>query len=218
MKYIFPPRTLTSFPKESQKMIQTDPWIAQYKFNDTRCIITYTETETEAALWSRHAERIKNYTPPQGIKDQLNQLHKLLGNNTPLYIDGGILHNKHQAIKNTIIIWDILVNIHHQTGTTYQTRYNQLANITTDQPYYIKGIHVGTHILPNIILPINIPPTDWDTAWEGVYHINKDYTQPLIEGLVYKNTSGILKQGLKPDNNTEWSYKSRVPTKRHKIC
>lgn len=216
LKYIFPPRTKHSFPKETQETIQCAPWIAQYKFNDTRCIINI--TGGNITLWSRHAEQIKNYTPTEEITQQIHNIHKLLGTPITLQLDGGILHSKHPAIKNTIIIWDILVLKNQMIGTTYISRYNQLHNVSTLETYNIGNTPVAHHITQNIMLPINIPPNEWDQAWENIYKINQPYTQPLIEGLVYKNTQGKLKLGLKPDNNTDWTYKSRVSTKRHQIC
>ncbi len=72
----------------------------------------------------------------------------------------------------------------------------------------------------------------WDQMWENIDETNKPYITtnsvrysnavqvetnitPLIEGLVFKNPHGKLKQAFGIKNNTEWQGKSRVSTGRH---
>ncbi len=233
-KYIYPPRPEICTPREDNEIYKTLDWTAQYKYNDTRVLIKLRSTG-RIEIWNRHAERIK-YNPPTWLTDQLHTIHEKLGPGYHL-LDGGLLDQKHRAIKNTIIIWDILIhNNQHLTGTTYNTRYNIIHNLTNTSPAtgtpknwdYTETLTnpqttttLGHSITENIHIPQNWEPNKWTKCWETIDKLNaphlKDGCGPLIEGLVYKDPNGILTWGFKPKNNSNWIARSRVTTGRHKF-
>lgn len=220
-QYIFPPRTKVCFPRQEASFLKGDHWIAQYKYNDSRCLIKkYPDGQIQ--LWNRHAERFRAYTAPPELLQQAAQIFTKLGCEGYGLLDGGLLDQKHPAIKDKIVIWDILVhNGTHQLGTTYSERYLKILEVSKQetQQYIDKQgntYNIGQKITQDIFTPHNNPSTEWENMWDIIDNINKPFpNNPLIEGLVYKNLNGVLQLGLKVDNNIDWSYKSRVKTKRH---
>jgi len=213
--YIYPPRTTSTLPPGTLPNTQ-QPLIAQYKYNDTRLLIKL-QPNKKPELWTRHKTKL-HYDPPQTLTQQLQNIHNQLGPTTTHYLDGGLMHDRHPAIKNTIIIWDILAhNNQYLLNTTYQQRTQILQQLTQGHPKtHWETIDIGTQIQPNIIIPDNHNPNNHhQQLWKNIHTINKPHTQPLIEGLLYKKTNDKLKIGLKESNNGHWQVKSRLQTGRH---
>lgn len=225
-RYIYPPRPNGCTPRGEYDIFISFGWQAQLKFNDTRLLIKM--LNGQITLWNRHGIELQ-YIPTPDLQEQLGNLYQRLRQAHPgsdyFLLDGGLLHNKHRAIKDTIVIWDMLVCAgHYQLGSTYQHRYDQIWALVTDEPYQFqqedKQFTLGRCISTDILVPENIPtPEGWEEAWELVDAINEPYLAagngPLIEGLVFKDLQGQLELGLKEKNNQSWSARSRVTTARH---
>lgn len=233
-RYIYPPRPQSAIPREAANQYADYGWIAQLKYNDARALVKYLPSPTGNAndvpveLWGRHGEKFRNYTTPEHLITELREVHKKLGLNPNEWslLDGGLLDFKHEAIRDTIIIWDILVKDgDHLTGTTYQSRYDIIAAITNGDWYYHpphgkhEPLNLGRRITDNIFMPINWPADTWDEAWDLVTRANAPYIEkgkgPVLEGLVFKDSEGILENAWKEQNNSAWLGRSRVTTGRH---
>jgi hypothetical protein len=232
-QYIFPPRAQDAIPREDTTTYGELGWIAQLKYNDSRCIVKYCDNG-EIQLWNRHAERFRTYFPPAELIEELHEIGERLKiePGTVTMLDGGLLHQKHTAIKDTIVLWDILVhNDQHLIGTTYRNRYHQLAATATNEPWVYThqthdSIEFGHKFTTNTFIPLNIPHSNWDAAWEIIAVVNAPWTKgtpnspnyeikPVIEGLVLKDPLGTLEMGYKEKNNSDWLCRSRVHTGRH---
>lgn len=221
--YIFPPRAENCIPRNQADIYFNLGWKAQIKYNDTRLLIKYLPNKVE--LWNRHGMRI-NYTPPPELQEQLQTLKDKLYLNDWSLIDGGLLDAKHPAIKDQIVIWDILVkNGEHLLGTTYEERYAQIAAIG-DNPHHYDPYHkkhrtldIGISITSDIFYPRWYDKEQYNNLWNLVETANAPYptTSPIFEGCVLKDPLGTLTVGYKAKNNTEWMAKSRVTTGRHKF-
>ena len=228
-QYIYPPRSQDAIPRKDTEIFSTLGWIAQYKYNDTHALIKYCPNG-KIELWNRHAERFRKYTTPDWLLEQLEELGQKInhipGNLTIL--DGGLLDQKHKAIKDTIVIWDMLVlNNEYLIGTEYANRLSTIhQNATDNQTWNYKDTPFGYKISNDILTPMNINPQDWETAWETIDTINKPFTigqptdpdyqcHPVLEGLVFKDPQGQLEPGFSAKNNDSWMIRSRVKTGRH---
>jgi hypothetical protein len=221
-RYIYPPRATTAIPRDGLTILAQRGWIAQLKFNDTHIELDYDGSKINT-IWDRHGKKpVYDFTRLQPDLDALGQ--KLVNSNHGegrYLLDGGLLHSKHPAIKDTIVIWDILIkNDQYLLGTSYTERHHELDNLCTTERYKFQGLDLGTHITPRIFRPDNYLAsagdlTQWDKAWGIVNTINKDYEHPLLEGLICKDPRGRLKQGLVEKNNNDWMTRSRVTTGRH---
>lgn len=231
-QYIYPPRSADAIPRDQCEIFAAMGWLAQYKYNDTHILIKYCDNGT-IEIWNRHAERIKSYHAPDWLIEELVEIGLHEPGSTTI-LDGGLLDQKHAAIKDTIVIWDILVhNNEHLIGTNYQHRYNIIKTTATNQnwEYHHKShqpIPFGLKITNNIFIPNNWPAQLWDTAWDNIQTVNQPYTtgspnsanydcKPVLEGLIFKDPKGKLEFGFKPKNNDSWIIRSRVRTGRHQF-
>lgn len=234
--YIFPPRPTDAIPKEDTDTWGRLGWVAQYKFNDARCLIKYTP-DGAIELWGRHAEKFRNYHTPDFLRDELATLRDRLGLQTNEYslLDGGLLDFKHESIRDTIVIWDILVqNGQHLLGTEYITRYKTLIDAQCEwagnpphlwmyHPPHGKhpDINFGRACSEHIFIPENWAYKDWPTLWDTVDMVNTPYFAvgkgPVLEGMVIKDPKGTLQRGWQEKNNGDWMTRSRVTTGRHKF-
>ena len=233
-QYIFPPRATQSIPREDTDFLADIGFLAQLKYNDSRCIIKYCENGT-TELWNRHAERFRTYNPPDTLTEQLQELRKILGlsESKISMIDGGLLDQKHQLIDDVIVVWDILVRDgEHLLGTTYQERYDFLRGKTngfwTHDVPTLGSIEFGLQLTQDLFVPESYSSNKWDQLWDLVEKVNKPYTQgkptdpnykisPVLEGLLFKDTTGVLEMGYKEKNNGDWQFRSRVHTRRHRF-
>lgn len=232
-QYIYPPRSQDAIPRDQTDVFKTLNWVAQYKYNDSHCLVKYCPNG-DIQLWNRHAERFRTYTLPDHIRDQLASIGILLGHRPDhlTILDGGLLDQKHRAIKDTIVIWDMLViNNEHLIGTTYQNRHDRLRSISSLETWnYHNQMHepvpFGHKLSDDVFMPWNIPAEQWDHAWGTIELVNSPFTtgvpehpeyscKPVLEGLVFKDPTGVLEMGFKEKNNDHWMIRSRVKTGRH---
>lgn len=233
-QYIYPPRAQNAIPRADTEIFSDLGWIAQFKYNDSRCIIKYCPDGT-VELWNRHAERFRTYHLPDHLREQLQTLRALLGLNPhkTSMLDGGLLDQKHQAIKDTIVIWDILVrDDQHLIGTTYSDRYDQLLP-HADQPWVYEHskhapINFGNSFTQDTFIPISWEAPLWPEVWNTVETVNAPWTigkpndpdyqiKPVLEGLFFKDPNGTLEMGYREKNNDSWQIRSRVHTGRHRF-
>lgn len=229
--YIFPPRPTDAIPREDTDTWGRLGWLAQYKYNDARCLIKYLPTG-EIELWGRKGERFRNYKTPDFLISELQTLQEQLNLNQGEYhlLDGGLLDFKHESIRDTIVIWDILVqNGEHLLGTEYIDRYNILLTAAfTDYPWYYEPPHnkheptkFGLKYNTHLFLPENWPHKTWPKLWQTVDKVNTPYLTagkgPVLEGMVIKDPHGRLERGWKEKNNGDWMTRSRITTGRHKF-
>jgi len=227
--FIYPPRPEQCLPRDQTDFLGEMGWLAQLKYNDSHLLVKYSNSQIE--LWNRHGQRL-NYTCPDWLQEQLQVLRVELGlaENGYHLLDGGLLDSRHRAIKDTIVIWDILVrNGEHLLGSTYQERYNNIAQ-KAEIPWHFNnhkfGLTWGKSTTPNIFIPENWPHQTWSDLWNLITEVNAPYTignpsdpnykiSPLLEGLVIKNPLGELGMGFTEKNNASWIMRSRITTGRH---
>lgn len=136
-------------------------------------------------------------------------------------LDGGLLDQKHRLIKDTIVIWDVLVlNDEHLIGTTYDSRYSKITNIADYKWNYnvptVGNIEFGLRLADHVLVPESHSKEFWDGLWAMIEIVNKPFGQsPVLEGLCFKDMSGKLELANKEVNNFSWYMRSRVQTGRH---
>jgi hypothetical protein len=220
--YIFPPRAEHCIPRNDADMYFDLGWKAQIKYNDTRLLIKYLPNG-KVELWNRHGMRV-SYTPPDTLIQQLNDIRDKLDIQDLTILDGGLLDSKHPAIKDQIVIWDMIVhNTNHLLGTTYEERYQRILGIGEGSHLYDPPhkkhptLDIGVSITTDIFCPRWYDRTQYGRIWEIVQIANAPFPSPVFEGSVIKDPTGILEIGFKVKNNTNWQVKSRVKTGRHQF-
>jgi hypothetical protein len=234
-QYIYPPRSQDAIPREDTQIFSMLGWIAQYKYNDSHALIKYCP-DGQIEIWNRHGERFRTYNLPDYLIEQLRNIGTTLGHvaGRLTILDGGLLDQKHRAIKDTLVVWDILVlNDEYLVGTTYLDRYGKLYSISSQETWnYSNASHdsvsFGRKLSDDVFIPENIAADAWGHAWDTIAKVNAPYTtgdpgqacyecKPVLEGLVFKDPNGTLEMGFKEKNNSSWMIRSRVHTGRHRF-
>lgn len=218
-RYIYPPRPSTSVPREENQFFNKLGWMAQLKYNGSRCLIKHMPDNT-IQLWNRHAERFRTYHAPEWLKDEIRQAIYKLGLKPNAYhvLDGELLDQKHSEIKDTIVIWDVLVlDGEHLLDSSYKLRYDALREgLSTEESWHYKEYDLGIKLTDHVLMPRCYYGEDWDQLWELVYKVNAPFPdRPLLEGLMLKDPVGLLERGFREKNNGSWLVRSRVTTGRH---
>lgn len=225
-QYVFPPRAQEAIPLSETQIFADMGWTAQLKYNDGRCLIKYKNGEIE--LWNRHAERFRTYRAPDELIDQLAEVRDRLNlskTETSL-LDGGLMHDKHCALHNTIVIWDVLaINGEHLIGSTYGDRHAHLVSkLSTQESWNFTNkagtFDFGMKVSQDVLMPRCYAAADWQTTWDSlVLKVNSAYPKnsPLLEGFLLKDPEGKLKLGYGERNNDHWQCRSRVCTGRHRF-
>jgi len=223
--YIYPPRPKTSVPRTETNTSQSYwgnlGFVAQFKYNGTRTGI-YTNTTNSPAHFeflSRHKSTL-SYQPPADLLRQLDVVFELLGldKSKDNVIDCELLHSKHRAVKDTLVIYDILVRDgEHLVGTTYKERYDFLHSSHIKDRWMFNGHDLAVCLQPNVMLARSYGPADWSIMWDKIDAVNKPFDQPFLEGVVLKRPTSKLEYGFIEDNNSHWMVRSRVETGRHQF-
>lgn len=215
----YPPRANSSVPFSQDALMPfvENEWISQCKFNDSHCLIKI--NSSEAQLYNRHNAKFTDYKPTPELQVELNSLVDLFELNKDAYhvLDGGILDKKHSAIKQTIVVWDILaVDNKYLVDSAYKDRLNKIEAKSCDLWCFPNsGIPVARKLTENIIVPICWNSASWQQLWDLTNNINGNYQQPLAEGLMLKNPNGLLEPCFSDNNNGSWMCRCRIATRRH---
>lgn len=223
-QYIFPPRPQTAMPFGDAAFFTEVGWGWQYKVNDSRCLVKFCGGGVE--LWNRHGERFRSYTCPDWLRYQLLDVRDLLGlsRSEVSILDGGLLDQKHAAIKDTVVIWDILVRDGvHLLGDEYLCRFESIAvgevAFCYSNELYEAPVRFGRCYgdCSNVFHLEWCPDGSPKACWDRVQVINSPFGEnsPLIEGMVFKDPVGRLEMGLREKNNENWLCRTRVKTGRH---
>jgi hypothetical protein len=224
-RYIFPPRPQkAAVPYERVDMYKRAGWYAQLKYNDKRTVFSIEHGKAE--IFNRHHTKHKTYNLSEELRDEIVQAAVVFGLDTDQwnYLDGGLLHGKHKLMKDTFVIWDILVrNGDWLLNTTYKSRYDTLASPRDPFMVDINGteFNFGIKITDHIFVPRLWE--NYQEAWDYVKKVNdaagwkEGQGECLLEGLVVKNPAGRLKPAFKEENNAEWQSRCRIKTGRHKF-
>lgn len=223
-RYVYPPRAIGRLPFEESDFMADQGYLAQLKFNDSRCLIKHLP-DGRIQLWNRHGERFRDYHAPDHLIGQLGEVFAAMGLAPDEFhlLDGGLLDKKHRAISDTVVIWDVLVaRGEYLLGSTYGSRFALLeahGGAPKSFENHSGSITLGRSLTEDIFIPDTIAPEAWRETWERLKRLNSAYAvnSPLIEGLMYKDYSGTLSPGYSEKNNSSWQARSRVSTGRHKF-
>lgn len=209
-KWVFPPRPSGAVPRGDYGDFVG--WCGQLKFNDTRCLVKFLKCG-RIELWSRHKSLISGFVPSGALLGDLECIRDIVGVDS--VIDGGLLHFKHAAVKNTLVFWDLLVvGGDYLVGSTYGFRYDMLCSLLGGGgSFCFGGVDVGIRFSDNVLLSRS--SFDFGGLWDCVDWVNVGFSSPLLEGIVLKNELGVLEPGFRVENNGSWQCRSRVSTGRH---
>jgi hypothetical protein len=202
------------------------------KYNDKRTEISVNGGDVQ--LFNRHNSTHKTFTLSPELREELLTVFRDvfgLDISNWSYADGGLLDGKNKNIAGLLVIWDILVREGDWlVGSTYGDRYKWLldkAVAAGGKPFLViingQEFDFGVRLSEHIFLPRFTE--DFNSVWEFTQLVNKaagwkgpQDGEAILEGIVAKDPNGKLKpDNGKIDNNTDWSARSRIYTKRSRF-
>lgn len=197
--FLFPPRPEKAITPSLLPSYEKMGFLAQYKMNGTCSLIGVSPTGTVHTL-TRHNTPHKRWAITGKTKD-------IAAYGKPGYWTvflAELLNDKTTDIKDTLYIFDILVNESVQlVGTTFEDRSKFLASIL---PHEDTGEASHFVVTPNILLAKSITSNLSEAFGNILSAGNKAH-----EGLVIKNPTVPLDLLFRTSNNQGWQLKTRVP-------
>lgn len=197
-KFLWPPRPETVINPVTVGFYEDKGWIAQHKLNGT-CSLIGVSPDGELHNLTRHGEKHKRWVP---VRSRVIVDFAPKGVWTVFLAE--LLHEKTTTVKDTLYIFDLLVQSSQQlVGTTQEYRQTLLSAMFLDPLNEVES-HFVIH--PNIWLAKPVV-----SGFADVFASIKARKDKLVEGLVLKNPQGVLEPMFKTGNNQSWQVKARIP-------
>lgn len=192
-RYLWPPRPEHIIPPGLLKYYETLHWICQIKKNGT-CLVLFCRGP-EVIVQTRHNSPPKTWalTPTlrSALSGRFNQWTVLVGE---------LLHHKCPHIKNTIYLFDLLVDSgRHLVGTPLIDRLDRLHSLF---PRQVDCLSVGAYQAADHLWIAKTYPTGFSKLFKGL-------TMPEDEGLVLKDPSSKLSLCARPGADSSGQVKCR---------
>lgn len=214
--YLWPPRPETKVGATQLGFYSKKKWVAQYKKNGT-CTVLYVTPEKDIIVKTRHDSDHKAWKPTAGSTDAFK---KMPGDGWYVFVCE-VLHSKTKHVKDTVYIFDILVNNGESLeGTTFINRQEMLKDlfkIDDDLPEGVTRIHAKSHyvITPRVWLA-RLVTGKFKTTMAAIQKASDAVEgNSEDEGLVLKNPDGKLTNLQKQKGNSGWQVKCRVATENY---
>ena len=210
---MYPPRPEKSIPPEKISDYENLGYVAQQKFNGTRCLVEMLPSG-EIKIWGRNKEPLKSYKLSEGLEACFKEMHAAISDGgSPQYcvIDGELMNNKTKNLKDVFVAYDILVyKNEYLIGMSMLERYDLLQNIMGNPDEYedITGHKIAIMCREKLWL-----------AETYVFDLKKQFSRYIeldeVEGLVLKKPDAPLCYGLNEKNNSDWLIRCRKPHKNY---
>lgn len=208
-KYFYPEKPMLIHIDQAifEEMSNDPKYIAELKYNGARCEVHLIEGEVE--FWDRHGKPLDFNSNPL-YKDKRERIKKILvklyGNVGYFLFDGELRHNKVTGIQGKLILWDCFIKNHTlQNRKPYWSRHSEV-DITIDLCNDEKRIVKIAQQFKDNFRQV------YEDAISGVYGDPDEF-----EGIVIKNVNGMLNLGRNAGINSNWMFKVRKQTGRHRF-
>lgn len=197
--FLWPARPRKAILPGMLTMMEKQDWVAQYKKNGT-CTEIFVSPNKEVSFSTRHDDNHKMWSPTE---KSTGFFQELPGNGWYVFL-AELLHNKCPGWKDTLYVFDILVNDgEYLVGTTLWRRLAILENLmpSIEEEY---SHHIVT---PNV----------WraKTITDGFKDKFDAINVAIDEGLVIKDPLAKLSYCNRKDANSNWQLKCRKPHKNY---
>lgn len=207
-KYFYPEKPVLMHieQKSFEDMSNSPQWIAEPKYNGSRCQVHI--FDGEVSFWDRHGKKLDFDSNPL-YKEQRDKIKKILieafGDIGYFLFDGELRHNKVTGIQGKLVLWDCFI---------YE---NELQN---KKPYWAR------HAL--VCIDFRLLCDDGTVSCIEQFKDNFKQTYEILlsgakgnpdefEGLVLKNVNGKMNLGRNAGINSNWMFKIRKQTGRHRF-
>ena len=214
-QYLWPPRPSKAIPDAQLGWYEKRGWVGQMKKNGT-CTVVFVSPDGELTFKTRHNDDHKMWTPTPKSTECFRDLP---GKGWYVFVVE-VLHNKTALIKDTVYIFDILVNDGELLlGTTFTERMDMLKKIfgveDFDDPNVVRLSQESHYVLsPNCWLAKTITG-DFAKVMRVANAQKPESGAPVDEGIVLKRPDAKLEMPTKASANSRWQVKCRVAHKNY---
>ena len=219
-KIMYPPRPKLSIPNNKIKDYEDKGYVGQLKFNGTRTMIEIAPGG-KISLWTRRKELHKAYVLSKQLEADILSIYEGLDQTKTTILDGELMHSKTKNLKNTMILFDILVcNSDYFVGMSMLDRYRILDDICGNPNEHESK--TGRKLAARCRVFEGDTYRYLDNLWmaecfffnlEHLYNSRIDMDE--IEGVVLKKPDAPLGWGISQNNNDNWLIRCRKPNKNY---
>lgn len=205
-KYLYPEKpVLMQIDQDAFTEFSNSPqWIAEPKYNGARCIVHIINGKVE--FWDRHGKKLDFDTNPLYAKgrDEIKKIFiNKFGEKGYFVFDGELRHNKVRGIQCKLVIWDCFIFNHE---------------VLNKLPYWARRSKIEEKMKADTNDPVTLI-RQWKNDFKTVYdeYVSGKWGDPdEFEGVVMKNVNGKLNLGRVSGSPSNWMYKIRKATGRHR--
>lgn len=206
-KYFYPEKPVLMQIDQDNfiEMSNSPKWIAEPKYNGSRCLVHIFNGKVE--FWDRHGKKLDFETNPlyaDGRNKMKRILVKAFGKVGYFLFDGELRHNKVKGIQCKLILWDCFIWMHE---------------LLNKLPYWARRSKIEGKIKVDSNDPVTLI-RQWKHHFKTVYdeYVSGKWGDPdEFEGVVIKNVNGKLNLGRVSGSPSNWMYKIRKQTGRHRF-
>lgn len=211
--YLWPPRPAKAIPSGMINFYEKRGWVAQMKKNGT-CTVVFVSPEGEITFKTRHNDDHKMWAPTERSQEIFTNLP---GKGWYVFVVE-VLHNKTSLIKDTVYIFDILVNdgdlLVGKTFTERMDLLKDLFNVRDDDNVVSLGSD-SHYVLNSHAWLAKTITADLTSVWRVANNTKPEEGAPVDEGIVLKNPVAKLEMPGKKTSNSKWQVKCRVGHKNY---
>lgn len=217
--YLYPPRPISRIRPEDLPLYENLGYISQLKYNGSRSVITI--TPDGFSIWNRQGTPFSTLHVTSDIKNLFKDLN--VKSNETVVLDAEWLGTKavskitgEQAVKDTLVLFDILYFNKHLTDMIQTDRLKLLSDICNN-PSKLEEKRRGFEVSQSNQSSLWLAPY-WDKDHQyhfyDYYEFDKEIDMfPDVEGIVLRRANGKLQNGTKP-YTTGNIIRCRKPAKR----
>ena len=167
-------------PSDLDSFESSGKWIAQRKFNGSRCVV-YISSDRYVCIGNRHGEEFRNFNFTKSTIDEL--LSSLqLENSKDYWLDGELM-NKDKNPSNQIIFYDVLQAGRYMFGNPNQLERIKILNHICNNPS--EKTDIALKISDNFLMA--------ETFQDNFkVRFNEALPNQQLEGLVLRRIDGAL--------------------------
>lgn len=213
-QYLYPPRPERAIPVEQLGFFEKRGWVGQMKKNGT-CTVLFVTPDKKVITKTRHDADHKMWS--QNESRALEIFENLPGDNWYVFVIE-VLHNKTSLIKDTMYIFDIMVNDGELlVGSTFTERMDILKELfnVVDEDNVVSLSNNSHYILNSNVWLARTITTGFKQIMRIANQQKPAEGAPLDEGIVLKDPNAKLNMPGRAKSNGGWQVKCRISHKNY---
>jgi len=204
-KYFYPEKPmLIQIDQDCFEQMSNDPkYVAEPKINGARCEVHIFYGEVE--FWDRHGKKLDFDSNPL-YKEGRDKIKKILiesfGDKGYFNFDGELRHNKVTGIQCKLALWDCFISDHE---------------LLNKMKYWARRAFIASSLVckDDTVRLLEQHKDNFRNHYNA-YVLGEHGNPDEFEGLVIKNVNGMLNLSRTSGMNSNWMYKVRKQTGRHR--